>query len=141
MSIPSPHPGMVIRYSYLWKNESERGKEEGLKNRPCAIVLTLQNDEQGDEVMVVPITHTEPELEDSIEIPGVIKSKLGLDGDRSWIILSELNEFYWPGPDLRPTDNGTVSYGTLPVNFFKQVKLKLLNLVNNKKLNTVKRTE
>jgi hypothetical protein len=29
VSFPEPHPGLVIRYAYLWKRESDEGREEG----------------------------------------------------------------------------------------------------------------
>ena len=39
MSLPDPKPGLVIRYSFLWSHERDRGAIEGSKDRPCAIVL------------------------------------------------------------------------------------------------------
>jgi prevent-host-death family protein len=36
-----------------------------------------------------------------IELPGRVKRRLKLDDARSWVVLSEWNEFVWPGPDLR----------------------------------------
>ena len=45
MPLPEPVPGLVIRYSYLWADEHERGQEEGVKDRPCAIVLMSMADE------------------------------------------------------------------------------------------------
>ena len=42
MSLPTPRPGLVIRYAYLWADEHRRGAEEGLKDRPCAIVAANQ---------------------------------------------------------------------------------------------------
>jgi hypothetical protein len=38
---PVPRPGLVIRYSYLWESEVRQGREEGTKDRPCAIVLVV----------------------------------------------------------------------------------------------------
>jgi hypothetical protein len=35
MALPEPECGLVISYSYLWRNEYKAGKIEGLKNRPC----------------------------------------------------------------------------------------------------------
>ena len=37
----------------------------------------------------------------AVEIPMPIKRHLGLDDDRSWIVVDEGNEFLWPGYDLR----------------------------------------
>ena len=42
---------------------------------------------------------------------------LQLDDARSWVVLSEWNEFIWPGPDLRHltgADNSSIAYGMLP---------------------------
>ncbi len=41
MSLPEPELGLVIRYSYLWKSEHDAGRDEGSKDRPCAIVLSV----------------------------------------------------------------------------------------------------
>jgi hypothetical protein len=50
VSWPTPTPGLVIRYSYLWRNEAAAGREEGVKDRPCAIVLAVEI-ENGDTVV------------------------------------------------------------------------------------------
>ena len=34
-------PGLVLRYSYLWRAEQLRGREEGVKDRPCAVVMVV----------------------------------------------------------------------------------------------------
>jgi len=36
------------------------------------------------------------------ELPPAVKKHLGLDEERSWIVVDELNTFTWPGYDLRP---------------------------------------
>ena len=57
-----------------------------------------------------------------IEIPAVVKARLGLDGERSWIVVDEANVFAWPGPDLRmlPGQGAESSaYGFLPPGFFR----------------------
>jgi len=68
--LPAPELGLVISYAYLWSSEAEEGKEEGLKDRPCALVLSAR-DEGGDSVVaVVPVTHTSPQRpEEAVEIP------------------------------------------------------------------------
>ena len=118
MPLPEPVPGLVIRYSYLWADEHERGQEEGVKDRPCAIIL-VTTDEEGEKlVTVLPVTHapaSDPAL--AVEIPPATKRRLGLDEARSWVVLTEANRFRWPGPDLRPAvpgDSATVAYGPLP---------------------------
>lgn len=59
MSIPIPEPGLVINYAYLWHTEHEAGREEGRKNRPSVVVLTVERDSDGATVVVVlPVTHS-----------------------------------------------------------------------------------
>lgn len=41
-------------------------------------------------------------MEDVIEIPPATKQRLGLDSEGSWIVITEANEFVWPGLNLRP---------------------------------------
>jgi hypothetical protein len=145
VSFPEPYVGLVIRYSYLWKREFDAGREEGTKDRPCAIVMVVVDEEGDKEVLVLPITHSAPtELADAIEIPAATKSRLGLDGERSWIVITEANEFVWPGPDLRPVpgrDESTIAYGPLPPRFFTHVRDKFLERDQREKSGRVKRTE
>ena len=102
MPFPDPVPGLVIRYSYLWAEEYGRGPEEGVKDRPCAIILVSAGEEGERVVTVLPVTHalpSDPNL--AVEIPSATKHRLRLDDARSWVVLSEANRFIWPGPDLR----------------------------------------
>ncbi|MDE3015336.1 MAG: hypothetical protein KGI29_00225 [Pseudomonadota bacterium] len=128
MLFPQPQEAYVIRYFYLWNAEHERGQEEGVKDRPCAIVLLVKNEEGKDIVTVLPITHTPPSLsqaESAMEIPADMKRRLGLDDMRSWVMLTEANRFTWPGPDLRMAAGGdaeTIVYGRLPKRFFYRVR-------------------
>jgi hypothetical protein len=145
VSFPEPYVGLVIRYSYLWKRESDAGREEGTKDRPCAIVMTVVDEDGDKEVLALPITHSVPtEPADAVEIPAVTKSRLGLDGERSWVVITEANEFVWPGPDLRPVpgrDESTIAYGPLPPRFFAHVRDKFLERDQRGKSGRVKRTE
>jgi len=145
MPYPKPEPGLVIGYSYLWQNEEQQGHVEGGKNRPCAIIFTVINKEDEQIVAVLPITHTEPLNQDEgVEIPHSIKKRLGLDDECSWVIVSELNKFVWPGPDLRPASREELEkydYGLLPPIFYEEIKVKLLFLYRQRRVSSVKRTE
>ncbi len=55
MSWPVPHPGLVIRYSYLWYHEARGGQEDGLNDWPCAIVLASQHEDGSTRVYVLPM--------------------------------------------------------------------------------------
>lgn len=145
MSWPVPQPGLVIRYSYLWESEAREGKEEGVKDRPCAIVLTLLREGDAPIVRVLPITHAAPaDPADALEIPLATKQRLGLDSDRSWVVLTEANDFIWPGPDLRPAVSGdpsSVAYGMLPPGFMKALRARLIERWQAKHVRAVGRTE
>lgn len=145
MPLPNPEPGLVICYSYLWCSEYEQGKEEGVKDRPCAIILATQDEEGDTVVMVAPITHTSPsEPEHAIEIPLPTKRRLGLDSERSWIVLTEINRFVWPGPDLRPISKDhpdIFEYGVLPPSLFEKIKQGYLAQTSKRKSQIVQRSE
>lgn len=145
MSFPTPVPGLVIRYSYLWANEHDRGHEEGIKDRPCAVLLAMRTEEDDLRVIVLPITHTpHDDAESAIEIPAQTKHRLGLDDAPSWVVLTEVNSFYWPGPDLRPTTEGgpeSVALGLLPAKLFARIRDGFITLHEQNKARTVTRTE
>jgi mRNA-degrading endonuclease toxin of MazEF toxin-antitoxin module len=127
--LPEPFPGLVIRYSYLWQKDDLAGREEGLKDRPCAIVLSTRTRGEDMIVTVAAITHTPPtNTAMAVEIPPRIKQHLNLDSERSWIVCNEVNRFIWPGPDLRriPGSENSYSYGVLPRMLFKRVQQTLL---------------
>ena len=74
-------------------------------------------------VTVAPITHRAPEdPKAAVEMPPPLKDRLGLDHERSWVIVSEGNKFVWPGFDLRKlpgTDR--FDYGFVPPRFFNEI--------------------
>lgn len=139
MSFPEPRPGLVIRYSYLWRSEALRGQEEGRKDRPCVVVVAISRGASGTKVFVAPIAHSNPGSDPAIELPSATKQRLKLDDSNSWIITSEVNAFIWPGPDVRfierdRSDSG-IAYGYLPGNLTEAV----LNAIRSQlKAGTVK---
>jgi hypothetical protein len=124
MAVPAPEPGLVINYSYLWHHEHESGAEEGRKDRPTVVVLCVEGGSAGETtVTVLPVTHRRPEAQHTaVEIPASVKRHLGLDDDPSWIIVSEGNDFVWPGYDLRRRADGGYVYGFLPPRLFDRVR-------------------
>ena len=144
MALAKPEPGLVICYAYLWYEEAQAGREEGGKDRPCAIVLDTEEAEGETVVTVVPITHTPPVDPDAaVELPPATKKRLGLDDARSWVVVSETNRFVWPGPDLRPIHRNTneIAYGFLPPKLFRQVRDRLVTLYNVKRHRITRRSE
>jgi hypothetical protein len=145
MSLPIPKPGLVIRYRFLWSNEKAKGTVEGSKDRPCAIVVAAKRTADGDiDTIVAPITHRAPEDRSaSIEIPAATCKSLGLDRDRHWLRLDELNRFAWPGFDLRPIPGSPdkYAYGMLPPGLFQQLREGILTRQKERAGRIISRSE
>jgi hypothetical protein len=124
VGIPSPEPGLIVSYSYLWHGEYEAGEAEGRKIRPSVVVLAVERQDQQDVVIVLPITRTPPSNPAAaVEIPIGVKRHLALDDEPSWIVVSEGNEFVWPGYDLRKRpQSDRYDYGFLPPKLFEKVR-------------------
>jgi hypothetical protein len=125
VEIPRPEPGLVISYAYVWRHEHLAGRGEGTKDRPCVIVLAVEREaDQETVVIVLPVTHTRPlEPATAVEIPNAVKRHLELDDEPSWIVVSEGNEFLWPGYDLRKRSAPErYDYGFLPPRLFDKVR-------------------
>ena len=130
MLLPAtPFPGMIVRYSFLWSSEASAGETEGRKDRPCVVVTAVKRVADGRfRVRVLPITHRQSEAARSVAVPPKVKRYLGLDADASWIVLDEVNEFIWPGVDLRPVSRakpGVWTFGVLPSEMFDEIRTKL----------------
>lgn len=144
--IADPVPGLIIRYSYLWRSEFQAGRDEGVKDRPVAIVAAIIADADGEQrVLVLPITHTpQSDPAAAVEVPAGVKKRLGLDDRPSWIVVSEANEFVWPGPDVRPVPgaaDGRIDYGFLPPALFERVRVAFVAAIKERRLQRVPRTE
>ena len=126
MPLPAPEPGLVLHYEFLWSHEHAAGAEDGEKRRPAVIISAIANELKQVRVIVAPITHRQPtDPSTAIQIPPRVKTHLGLDSEPSWIILTELNEFLWPGFDLYPVPKapqGTYHYGLVPPKLHEQIK-------------------
>lgn len=84
--------------AYLWRDEALRGQEEGRKDRPCVIILSVETEGGRTVVTMAPITHAPPAYpESAVEIPAATKQRRGLDGERSWVIATDLNRFCLSG--------------------------------------------
>ena len=138
-----PKVGWVFRYSYLWHWQHLEGREEGDKDRPVLVLAIVTTLEDGTPmVRVLPITHSPPsDLKEVVEIPATTKRRLGLDVERSWIVLTESNRFVWPGPDIRPTENESGYYGPLPPALFDEVRRRFVELARNQRHKPIVRGE
>jgi hypothetical protein len=140
--VPKPEPasGLVIRYDYLWRDEAKRGQRDGSKDRPCVIVVAIQNVQGGDfRTLVAAVTHTEPEPEEGIEMPTKVKRHLGLDKDPSWIIVSEVNEIDWSDPGIIPASKEKWEYGFVPAPLAAALRDAILARMTKKNLQIIRR--
>jgi mRNA-degrading endonuclease toxin of MazEF toxin-antitoxin module len=142
---PPPQPGEVIRYAYLWTHEADAGAEEGRKDRPCAVVLALARSADAVEVVVAPITSSPPLRDaDGVELPAETRRRLGLQDAPCWVVLTEVNRFAWPGPDLRPVETAAGqawSHGLLPARIFERVRDAVVARAKARSLRAVPRGE
>ncbi len=61
-------------------------------------------------------------------MPQAVARTLGLDADRHWVRVTQLNRFIWPGYDLRPRPDvpERVDYGFIPQAFFERIRSAIL---------------
>ena len=125
MALPDPKPGLVINHGYLWRYEATSGQEEGRKDRPCVVILAVEEIEGEKIVTVAPVTHTPPtDSKSAVELPQITKKRLGLDDQRSWVVTTEVNRFTWPGTDLRPISRkkpNEFAFGFAPADMIRAI--------------------
>lgn len=141
MAFPEPTPGLVVRYDYLWSREAAAGRDQG-KDRPTCLVAASDSLTRPRYVVLLPITHTPPDGDTvGIEIPTKVSQAIGLDDERSWVVVSEYNVDEWPNAGLSPLPGGPskFSYGFVPPGLFKMIKAKFLQLAKQGKSEVVRR--
>jgi hypothetical protein len=141
-----PERGSVIRYAYLWADESRRGREEGRKDRPALVLaLSVKEADGAIHVLVLAVTHTPPtDPADAVPFPPAAKRRIGLDDAPSWIVTTEANAFIWPGPDVRPVPGRkppTMIYGKIPDTLLRRVARSYLLNRQKQRSRLVSRTE
>lgn len=136
MKKPDPVPGMVVRYDFLWDKEARRGRIEGRKDRPCAIVVVAA---ETGHVVLVPVTHTPPASGTGIELPQRVKAHLGLDDERSWVVLTDLNRVLWDDAGIVPATRARWDYGALPQPLLIEIQQGIAKLARQQRLAVVNR--
>lgn len=141
MPLPEPEPGLVVRYDYLWAREAAVGRQQD-KDRPACLIAASDPSVRPRFVVLLPITHTPPAPDVvGIEIPDAVRRHLGLDHERSWVILSEHNVDEWPSAGLSrlPGSREAFSYGFIPPSLFRRIKDAFLVLSQAKRTRGVRR--
>ena len=140
-----PEPGLVIRYDYLWKREHDAGRIDGIKDRPCAIIVSTVSRVPGfSDVVVCAITHSPPrDGQDIVEIPPDIARRIGLDDERAWIVTDEVNMLLWNEgripAGVSAIRQGRWSYGRLPSNLRRRAFEQVAALVDAGRIAVVPR--
>lgn len=106
------------------------------------VVLARVLEGEVTRLIVAPVTHSEPPGGEGVEIPPAVKRHLRLDDERSWIVTTEVNQFIWPGPDIRPArGSDTPLYGAIPAKLFAQLKMQISGNAQAGQAAVIKRTE
>jgi hypothetical protein len=127
MDTPDDPPiGNLVAYEYLWWSQSGV-RDDGAKTYPVAIIFAKKIVGGVTLAYAAGNSHKPPgPSERALEVPAKLKRHLGLDDEPSWIYTDQVNEFAWPGPDLKPAERlsdlprarGTCVIGPLPTDWF-----------------------
>lgn len=125
MTLPTPVPGLVIGYEFLFRTDKAKGKENAAKPHPCAIIIVSKDVLGRQRVTVLAISHTPPsKSEEAYYLPLSAKecNAAGLDGLPQWVNIQDANSFDWPGFDLaRSAPDGSYTYGRLHKDTFQRI--------------------
>jgi hypothetical protein len=149
MVIPDEPPvGSLVAYEYLWLSQRS-DREDGAKVYPAALIFAKRIIGGVTLAHAVGVSHKPPaESETALEIPRKLKRHLGLDEESAWIYTDQINQFAWPGYDLRPADRlsklprarGTCVIGPLPGDWFSLVKNDVIRNLRQKRATIIPRT-
>lgn len=87
-----PENGLVIRYSFLWLREFERGEEAGRKARPVCVQLLMTPSSGMQEPVVLFLITSQPPTgsDDAMLLPALEARRVGLRTP-AWLIVNHLN--------------------------------------------------
>ena len=137
-----PPPGSVLRYAYLWADENAAGREEGRKDRPAVVLVTVVRAAGDVQILGLAVSHRAPrQPHEAVLFPLQEKRRLGLDDAPAWIVTSEGNSFQWPGPDIRPIPGRTsFVYGQISPALLRRVARSYLSNREQQRGRVVRRT-
>lgn len=143
MNRPAPQVGQIVRFDYLWRDEALAGQAQGAKDRPCAVVVARRTESDGSHVVLLaPITHSAPnDNVAAIALPtsSAARAMTGLDDDRSWLIVAEVNFVAWSDPGFVPIAKDRWSYGHLPRTIAEQASATIADRLRVGRKKIVKR--
>ncbi|MBI4920120.1 MAG: growth inhibitor PemK [Devosia nanyangense] len=126
MALPTPEPGLVVNYGFVWAGDGRPTPPDTGKDRPCLIVDVL--DSAGPpgrterQVTYLPISHTSPRTDERAHlIPPRVAEHLGLTAERSYLYTSYACEDDWPMDLSKIPGTDRFDYGFVPPAFFAAV--------------------
>ena len=132
--------GLVIRYSFLWLREFERGEESGPKERPvCVQLLMTRNSNLPDPVILLPITSQPPtEADDALLIPQLEARRVGLRHP-AWLIVNHLN--FEPDFQTSPWIEEPKPLGTFSAAFTETIREAARKALRSRRMRNVPRAK
>ncbi|MBX4335606.1 hypothetical protein [Bartonella raoultii] len=123
--------GDVIRYYYLWHEQSQKGEDSGRKSRPACVVVKTDT-----HFFLFPITSQEPHnLQFSLKIPETECKRAKLTKD-SWLCVDEFNvtpcKDFFDFESIRPQECFSIA-------FMRKIALKIKEVKATKLLKKVSR--
>jgi hypothetical protein len=92
--------------------------------------------------MLCPITHTEPTPPSvGIEISSEDSKESGLDDQRSWVIVSEVNKVSWSSGRFERTNFGKWEYGELPEQVMMAIREAIVARVSAGQMDVIDREQ
>jgi hypothetical protein len=142
MKKPDPQIGQIVRFDYLWRREAHSGLKDGLKIRPCAVIVARRRLDTGDfEVLLAPITHSPPsQPSEGYALPEQARPITGLDHQKSWLITSELNEVRWTDAGFTPARPEQWLVGQLPRRLAIKVNFDVLAAIKAGQMAIIRRS-
>ena len=145
MAPPEPQPGLVIRYAYLWRDEARQGREEGTKDRPCVMILSVRDRGGASIVTVAPVTHSPPPASGrAVEIPPPPSSASASTTCPPGSLPTISTSSSGPAPDIRPVPGrprGSFAYGFIPAGLYQAVRLAIIGHVRAHAVQPVRRDD
>ena len=85
--------GVIVQYPYLWRWQAEKGREQGEKERPVCLAMTILDTNNLTHLVILPISGTRPyEGQVALVIPPLEIRRAGLSSfKQGWITVSEYN--------------------------------------------------
>lgn len=141
-SCPGAGPGHPLCVSVAARNIA-KDTRKAARSAPASSFLPFKAlRASSTRVTVAPITHTPPAKDgEAIETPPRVKQALGLDDDRSWIVLDEVSQFAWPGYDIRavPGSKDRFTYGFIPPKLYDTIIGRILELAAARRVTEITR--